>query len=68
MVGAIPMGFLRKLWGGRDRSVVLGARDCHCHVIPGVDDGSRSTDESLAILRLLVGDGVRRVIATPWVY
>lgn len=60
-------GWLRRLWKGRDR-IVLGPRDCHCHVIPGVDDGSRSTEESLAILRLLRGDGVRTVIATPHIY
>ena len=64
MVATMPTGLLRRLWGDRDR-VVLGPRDCHCHVIPGVDDGSRSTEESLAILRLLVAEGVRAVVATP---
>jgi tyrosine-protein phosphatase YwqE len=58
------MARLRGHWrdGGR---IELRARDCHCHVVPGVDDGSRSIEESLAILRLLVAQGVRTVIATP---
>lgn len=67
MVVPVSTGLLRKLWRRQER-VVLGSRDCHCHVIPGVDDGSRSMDESLAILRLLAEDGVRRVIATPHIY
>jgi protein-tyrosine phosphatase len=65
-------GFFRKLTGGRAAStrdgIVLGERDCHCHVIPGVDDGSRSIDESLKMLRLLREAGARRVIATPHIF
>jgi len=53
-----------RFWRGEGR-VELGRRDCHCHIIPGVDDGSRSIGESLAILRLLVAEGVKQVIATP---
>lgn len=39
--------------------------DLHCHLVPGVDDGSGSIDESLAMARLLVQDGVTHVVATP---
>lgn len=49
-------------------SVPLRARDCHSHVIPAVDDGSRTMDESLAMLRLLAEAGAQRVIATPHIY
>jgi len=48
--------------------IQLRARDCHSHVIPEVDDGSRSLDESLEMLRLLQGEGVERVIATSHIY
>ncbi len=44
------------------------ARDCHCHVIPGVDDGSRSLSESLEMLKLLRFDGAQTVIATPHIF
>jgi protein-tyrosine phosphatase len=67
MLGRIAHRFMRTLRGSGDR-IVLGARDCHCHIVPGVDDGSRSTEESLAILRLLAAEGVQTVIATPHIH
>jgi tyrosine-protein phosphatase YwqE len=48
--------------------IVLRPRDCHCHVIPGVDDGSRDLEESRAMLRLLIDAGARRVIATSHIF
>lgn len=60
------MGVLSRLFS--DDRIVLGERDVHCHVVPGVDDGSRSIEESLDILRLLVRGGVRTVVATPHIF
>ncbi|MBC8072523.1 MAG: capsular biosynthesis protein [Deltaproteobacteria bacterium] len=48
--------------------IALRERDCHCHAIPGVDDGSRDLDMSLAMLRLLHDAGARRVICTSHMY
>src|SRR5262245_33776782 len=42
-----------------------GFVDLHCHFIPGIDDGARSLEEGLAILRELKRIGIERVIATP---
>lgn len=39
--------------------------DVHSHILPGVDDGSRNTDESRQMLELLCAQGVKRAIATP---
>src|SRR5580704_15722009 len=39
--------------------------DLHCHVLPGVDDGAASLDESLAMARFSVLDGITHVVATP---
>ncbi len=39
--------------------------DLHCHILPGVDDGPASQDESLAMARIAVEDGIHAVVATP---
>lgn len=42
--------------------------DFHTHVLPGMDDGSRTAAESLAMLRAAARDGVQYVAATPHFY
>ena len=37
----------------------------HCHILPGVDDGSRSMDMSMAMLDYAYEEGVRAIILTP---
>jgi protein-tyrosine phosphatase len=39
--------------------------DIHCHMLFGIDDGSKSAEESLAMARMAVDDGIRTVILTP---
>lgn len=40
-------------------------RDVHCHILPGVDDGSRSMDESLEMIRAAMRVGITRMTCTP---
>lgn len=42
--------------------------DFHSHVLPGIDDGSGSLEESIAMLRMETEQGVTRVVATPHFY
>ena len=39
--------------------------DWHSHILPGIDDGSQSVEESVAMLKMLAEQGVNTVIATP---
>ncbi len=39
--------------------------DIHCHLLPKIDDGSAGWDETLAMARLAVDDGISSIIATP---
>jgi protein-tyrosine phosphatase len=39
--------------------------DLHSHLVPGVDDGTRTIGESLAALRSLYQEGVRAAVTTP---
>ena len=42
--------------------------DFHSHVLPGIDDGSASVEESIAMLQMEAEQGIRQVIATPHFY
>ena len=42
--------------------------DFHSHILPGIDDGSRSVEESIAMLRIEAEQGIRHVVATPHFY
>ena len=39
--------------------------DLHSHLIPGIDDGSKSMEESLTLLRGMEALGYKKVITTP---
>lgn len=39
--------------------------DLHCHILPGVDDGSSSFEESMAMARLAEKNGIKAIFATP---
>lgn len=42
--------------------------DMHCHILPGVDDGAKTLDESRLMLKCAREAGFTRVIATPHLY
>lgn len=42
--------------------------DVHSHILPGMDDGSGSVEESLEMLRMARDQGVRDMAATPHFY
>lgn len=42
--------------------------DIHCHYLPGVDDGPAEIQDSIALMRLAVRDGARRIVLTPHVF
>ena len=42
--------------------------DFHSHILPGIDDGSASVEQSIAMLRMEAEQGIEHVIATPHFY
>ena len=42
--------------------------DLHCHILPGVDDGPATLDESLNIAGQAADEGIKGIVATPHVY
>ena len=39
--------------------------DIHCHLLPGIDDGSENLDVSLQMARDAVTDGITHALMTP---
>ena len=39
--------------------------DIHCHLLPGIDDGAKSWEDSLAMARMAVADGIGTIVCTP---
>ncbi|SEH44104.1 protein-tyrosine phosphatase [Halobacillus karajensis] len=39
--------------------------DIHSHILPGVDDGAQTIEESVAMAEAAVADGIDTIIATP---
>jgi len=44
-----------------------GRAEIHFHLLPGIDDGPATMEESMELARLAVRDGTRTVVATPHV-
>jgi protein-tyrosine phosphatase len=39
--------------------------DLHCHILPGLDDGSANMEESIAMAESAIADGITHLVATP---
>jgi protein-tyrosine phosphatase len=42
--------------------------DIHCHILPGLDDGAKTLDDSLEMARMAVADGIQTIVATPHLF
>ena len=59
------MWFFPKRRSLRESVSFQGFTEWHCHLLPGVDDGIKTLDESLKTLRLYEEAGIRTVWLTP---
>lgn len=41
--------------------------DIHSHILPGIDDGAQTMDDSIALIRTMYSHGYKKMIATPHV-
>src|SRR5580704_17516662 len=39
--------------------------DIHCHILPGIDDGSKSWEMTAEMCRMAAQDGITHIVATP---
>lgn len=47
------------------KDLLEGFVDIHNHILPGIDDGAKNTDESLNLIKKLMGLGIKQFIPTP---
>jgi tyrosine-protein phosphatase YwqE len=57
--------FRKKRYSLIDSGLLQGMTDCHSHILPGVDDGIQSEEESLQTLHSLYELGIRKFWLTP---
>ena len=48
--------------------MTTGICDMHCHILPKLDDGSKSMDETIRTVQEAVKQGIRTIIVTPHFY
>jgi protein-tyrosine phosphatase len=42
--------------------------DLHCHLLPGIDDGPDTLEQSLELCRIAVADGTTHAVVTPHIH
>ncbi len=42
--------------------------DLHCHLLPGIDDGAQTPEDSVAMAKLAVASGTHTIACTPHIY
>ena len=59
------MWFFKSSFSIADSGILRGMTDCHSHLLPGVDDGVKTEEETWRILDEMERQGVRKVWLTP---
>jgi protein-tyrosine phosphatase len=47
------------------RDMLPAMVDIHCHILPGLDDGAETIEQSLAMAEMAIEDGITHVVGTP---
>ena len=47
--------------------VPKGFTDIHSHVLPGIDDGAKTMDDTIALIKKFQELGIHKIITTPHV-
>ncbi|MBP5982739.1 MAG: histidinol phosphatase [Fluviicola sp.] len=63
------MGFFSKLFSKNKpkKSFADFVVDVHSHLLPGIDDGAKSMEDSIAMIRTMIDMGYQKLVITPHV-
>ncbi len=59
------IGKIRSLFASREHNSPAITTDIHSHLIPGIDDGSKSMEESIEMIKMFMDQGYTKLITTP---
>ena len=62
------MALWQRLFGSSGKEVAVQhplRMDVHSHLIPGIDDGAQTLEESIELIRGLVDNGIKKIVTTP---
>jgi tyrosine-protein phosphatase YwqE len=57
--------FKRKTGGGAKPNFDAIGVDMHSHILPGIDDGAATVEDSIIFIREMMDMGIKKIIATP---
>eukprot|EP01037_Dinobryon_pediforme_P009031 gene9031-9111_t len=60
----VTSGQYQQYYSGQYNHSSIGV-DMHSHVLPGIDDGAQTPEESIALIKKMMALGIRKIIATP---
>lgn len=49
-------------------TILNGLTETHCHILPGIDDGSKDVETSLKMIAKLSAQGAEKIVCTPHYY
>lgn len=63
----MSVSFLKRLktYSSEPKKISPFVVDVHSHILPGLDNGSESIEDTVSLLREMSADGIKKVIATP---
>jgi protein-tyrosine phosphatase len=54
-----------QLFAADASDMLLSMVDIHCHILPGLDDGAETMEQSVEMAEMAIEDGITHVVGTP---
>ena len=67
-LSALPLSALGPSFRKKIKEPIPHLIDLHAHILPGIDDGPQSLEDSLEMARLAAADGITTIVATPHLF
>ncbi|MBU1643045.1 capsular biosynthesis protein, partial [bacterium] len=55
----------KRIFSSKSEEIPAITTDLHSHLIPGIDDGSKSMEDSIQMIEAFIAQGYTKLITTP---